>query len=450
MNSAKRKLLWDSIWTIGGFSITQALRLATNIVLTRLLAPEIFGIMTIVNTIRTGFELFSDTGIGQNIVQSRKGEDPDFYNTAWTVQLIRGILLWLASVICGPIIANFYQIPILGTIFPVIGLVFIITGLSSTSVFLLQKQMMVAKRNLFDVFFDFVSAIVHIVLAVFNPTIWALVFGGIVASVAKASASHFIIGGRGNRLHLSRKHIQEIFGFGKWIFLATIAYFLATSLDRLYLGRMVPLALLGVYSIARILSDAASMMASRLTGLILFPYISSMKDLLRLDLRDRIYRIRFRMLMLAAVGMATIASSSNFIVQILYDSRYWDAKWMLPLLCIGSWFSIMSNLNESALLGLGRPKYSAIANTAKLGFLILGLPLGFQSRGLGGAILVIIMSELVRYIFVFLGARREQFGFLIQEGIATLLMFTIILTLDMVRWTLGITTIVGKLSGLMW
>src|SRR5262245_43506231 len=68
--------LRGAAWTIGAFGVGQALRLLTNIVLARLLAPELFGIMIIINSVRTGIDLVSDVGIGQSIVQNRNAEDP--------------------------------------------------------------------------------------------------------------------------------------------------------------------------------------------------------------------------------------------------------------------------------------------------------------------------------------------------------------------------------------
>ena len=50
------RLSWASIT----FGLMQVLRLANNVVLARLLAPSLFGLMTIVNAIRFGVELLSD------------------------------------------------------------------------------------------------------------------------------------------------------------------------------------------------------------------------------------------------------------------------------------------------------------------------------------------------------------------------------------------------------
>ncbi|MEM9567949.1 MAG: oligosaccharide flippase family protein, partial [Cyanobacteria bacterium P01_E01_bin.34] len=94
--SLKSTAVRGVLWTVAAFGSQQVLRFASNLILTRLLIPEFFGLMALVNSLRLGLELFSDVGIGQNIIQSPRGEDPLFLNTAWSIQIIRGILLWLA------------------------------------------------------------------------------------------------------------------------------------------------------------------------------------------------------------------------------------------------------------------------------------------------------------------------------------------------------------------
>src|SRR6202790_2970832 len=96
MGPSKNFLLRGTIWTLGAYGINTGLRFVTNVVLAKFLTPEIFGTMLIVYSLRTGIEMISDIGIGQNLVQSKNADDPDFYNTAWSLQLIRSFILWLA------------------------------------------------------------------------------------------------------------------------------------------------------------------------------------------------------------------------------------------------------------------------------------------------------------------------------------------------------------------
>src|SRR3954470_15338243 len=90
-------------WTTFSYGAAQFLRLLNNVILARLLAPPIFGLMAVVNAVRTGVELLSDVGITQNIISNPAGDNRDFYDTAWTLQVLRGIALGLICVLCaGP------------------------------------------------------------------------------------------------------------------------------------------------------------------------------------------------------------------------------------------------------------------------------------------------------------------------------------------------------------
>src|SRR4051812_36532958 len=78
--SLKMRALRGSLWTILGYGGSQVLRLAGNVILTRLLFPEAFGQMVLVNVFLQGLHMFSDVGIGPSLIQSKRGDDPDFLN----------------------------------------------------------------------------------------------------------------------------------------------------------------------------------------------------------------------------------------------------------------------------------------------------------------------------------------------------------------------------------
>ena len=138
-------------WTTLGSGAVQILRLLNNVILARLLAPPIFGLMAVVNAIRTGVELLSDVGILQNIVSNPRGGDPEFYNTAWTLQALRGILLAVLCLLLAVPVARFFGYPELAIILPVASLFFIFTGFDSSGRALLQKQLQVARFSLFEI-----------------------------------------------------------------------------------------------------------------------------------------------------------------------------------------------------------------------------------------------------------------------------------------------------------
>ena len=203
----------------------------------------------------------------------------------------------------------------------------------------MRKRLQIAKLNAFDTIVSFVSSAVYILSAYLSPTIWALVLGGLFSSAATMIGSHFLLPDVRQRFYISKRYSLEILNFGKWIFVASIVYFLSMNFDRLYLGKVIPLELLGVYGIARTFSDLSSMLVLSLGHTVLFPFISSHIQELRATLRERVGSICTKFLLVAAVGISLFVTSADWIIKILYDQRYQAAGWMMPVLIIGSWFS---------------------------------------------------------------------------------------------------------------
>src|SRR5580658_4675768 len=80
-------------WTAVGFGGAQVLRFAFNLILTRLLYPELFGLMALAFSVITGLNLFSDFGTAAIVVSHPRGADREFLNTVWSLQILRGLVL---------------------------------------------------------------------------------------------------------------------------------------------------------------------------------------------------------------------------------------------------------------------------------------------------------------------------------------------------------------------
>jgi O-antigen/teichoic acid export membrane protein len=433
-------LLKGGVWTTLAYGVGQALRLATNVILARLLAPELFGIMLIVTSLRVGITLISDFGIGQNIIYNKNANQPDFYNTAWTLEVIRNLVLWLLCLAVTPPLAYFYQSPVLIWVLPVSAITLVLTGFSSTSRFLLQKNMQIAKFNLYEMIVTLIGSAAQVLLAYLSPTIWALVLGGLVTSAASTIGSYFLLPDVKQKFHISQKFVREILGFGKWIFVSSVVYFLSMNYDRLYLPTVFPLDLLGVYGVARSISELLGLLTMRLGNVVLFPFIAAHSQMPRADLHGQLAAIRAKFLSLAAFGISILVATTDLAIKVLYDQRYQAAGWMLPVLILGSWVSILASVNDSTLLGLGKPSYGAISNSAKFGFLGIGLPLGFMVHGVLGVVVVFAMGDLCRYVPIFIGQRRERFSFGMQDLLLTLVAFSLIGVWEWLRWISGFGT----------
>jgi O-antigen/teichoic acid export membrane protein len=206
------------------------------------------------------------------------------------------------------------------------------------------------------------------------------------------------------------------------------------------MGKVISLELVGIYGIARSLSDLTGNLVLRLGNAVLFPFIASHSQTPRAELRDQLAPLRLKFLLLAGLGFSLFVAAADFVIKVLYDERYHAATWMLPVLVLGSWFSTMATLNESTLLGLGKPSYSAISNGSKFVFLMVGLWLGVKFFGILGGVTVVALGNLCGYIPILVGQVRERFSFAMQDFLVTLGMFALVAFWEWVRWVAGFGT----------
>lgn len=433
MSSLKKAAIRGSIWIFTGSGIEQLLRLARNIILTRLLVPEMFGIMALVSTFTLGLKLFSDIGIQPGIIQNKRGDEPDFLNTAWTIQVIRGFLLWFGCLIIAWPVARFYNEPSLTWLLPVVGLTTIIDGFNSTALITLNRDLSLGKLTLLEAAVQFITMIVVIAWALISPTIWALVAGSIFSSLMKMAWSHHLIPGYENRFRWDKTASQDLFSFGKWIFITTAMTFLAGQSDKLILGKLLSLKMLGIYTIAFHLSIIPQRLIRQLSMKIVFPVISRFSALPREKLREKISRKRLLILLCLVNLVAVLVGFGDLIIKFLYDVRYIDASWMLVILSFGLWPRILVFTLSPALLAIGKPYYAAWGNCLKLVYIFIFLPFGFFLMGPLGAIIVISLYDIPLYLVVCLGLKHEGLLYFRQDVLTSLLLIGLIIVLCAVR-----------------
>lgn len=439
MPSLKKLAIRGAVWTVAGYGTSQALRLGSNLVLTRLLAPDLFGLMSLVNIFLMGLNLFSDLGVGPSIIQNKRGDEPDFLNSAWTLQVIRGFLLWLGCLAIAWPISHYYD-PRLLWLLPVAGLASIISGFDSTALFTLNRKLALDKIIRFDFVVQVLSLSVMLIWAWLDPTIWALVAGSLAGALFKMVGSHRLIPNYANRLAWKPEAIRELFSFGRWIFMSTAMTFLAEQSDRLILGKLISLRLLGIYNVAFTFAYLPEQVIDRVSGLVIFPLISQQVGLPRNELRTKILQKRRLVLAAAALLLAVFISFGDTIILTLYDPRYQQAAWMLPILALGVWPRLLATTMAQALLAVGKPLYVACGNSLKFCYMLVGLPLGYSLLGLAGAIVVVAFNDLPLYGAVSYGLWREKLTAFGQDFQATMVFIGLVALILLGRyyWGFGI------------
>ncbi|KOR35908.1 MULTISPECIES: oligosaccharide flippase family protein [Planktothricoides] len=446
-SSLKKQAIRGTAWTIIGYGGGQALRLGSNIILTRLLVPELFGLMALVNTFITGLTLFSDIGIKPSIIRSSRWNDPLFLNTAWTLQVMRGFWLWFACCLITIPVAKFYEEPRFLWLIPVVGFTTVIGGFNSTSLATLNRKVELGKLTKLDFKTQTLSLAVTIIWAYFKQTIWALVGGMIVSRFMSMFWSHQLAPETSNRFAWDKTAVKELLSFGKWIFLSTMMTFLAAQADRLMLGKLLSLEMLGVYTIAFTFADIPRQFVKKLSDQVMFPILSQKADLPREELRRKILKKRWLLLTGMALIVTFLGCFGDIIVLLLYDHRYKDAAWMLPILSLGLWPLLLHITVNPSLYAIGKPVYVAFGNALKFLYMIVVLPLGYSLMGLVGSIIVLAFNDLPSYVAINFGLCREGLTGIGQDILATLMLISLFAVVLSIRYSLGLgNPIAGILS----
>ena len=413
------RVIRGSVWTLIGYVAAQGIRLAGNLILTRLLFPEAFGLMSLVQVFMQGLQMFSDVGIGPSLIQNKRGDDRDFVNTAWTIQVIRGCTLSVIAAIIAWPVAAFYGEPTLGWLLTAGGLTALITGFTSSAVYLAQRHLALGRLTLLDLGSQIVGTVLMVLLALQYQSVWVLVVGGLVGAGVRVALSHTVLPGERNRLRWERSSVSALLGFGKWIFLSTLTTFLAGQADRLIFGKMTTLEMLGVYSIAAMLATMPAQMIVKIGSAVVFPAYSRIVQAGE-SLREAMTKVRGTLMLGGGALVAFLAATGTALVGVMYDERYADAGLMLQILSIGAWFQILECTNGSALLALGHPRWVAAGNITKLVGLVMLIPAGFAIGGFTGAIGGLVAADALKYFTAATAATIKGLGAIQNDMLLTL------------------------------
>ncbi|WP_372611189.1 oligosaccharide flippase family protein [Aquicoccus sp.] len=373
--------------TIVGFGTSQVLRLASNLILTRLLFPEAFGTMALISVFLMGLNQFSDVGVTPAIMQSKRGDDRDFLDTAWTIQVMRGLGLFaVACAIAWPV-SVLYELPELALMLPVSALTLILTGFLPTRMDSAQRHLRVGRLTVLDIANQVIGIGAAVLLAWWWQSVWALVVSGVLGSVAQLVLHHLFLPGGSNRFRWEPAAARELIGFGKWIFLSTVAGFALTQADKLLIGKYLALDLFGVYNIGFFLASFPLLMGGMLVRRILIPVYREWPPRESAANFARLRRMRL-MVSGALFGLvAVLALGGVWIVDLLYDPRYAMAGAVVVVIACMQVPQIIALTYDQAALAAGDSKRFFVLAGSKATAMVAALVIGLEWAGLFGALI---------------------------------------------------------------
>lgn len=399
----KERVLKAGLWSLAGFALNMIIRFGSNLVMTRLLMPEMFGLMSIASTVMVGLAMFSDLGLKQFVVQNKRGNESSYLNTAWVIQILRGVLLWILAVGISLVILvagrlgllpenSVYASQDLPPVVAVLSFSAVIGGLTSTKSFEANRGLSLGLITGIEIVSQIVGLVCMIAWVTIDRSVWALVAGGIGSTLARTVLSHVWLPGVGNRWEWDTAAALEIVRLGKWIFLASILGFLVNSGDQLLLAGFVNPTILGLYVIASLYVSSVDGILSKLMNDVSLPAFSEVVRERPADLKKSYYRFHFIIAAIAYFSSGFLMTSGQLLIGLLYDSRY-EASGLILEITAAVLLTVPFRLATQSFLALGMPQLQSHVILVRLISLVIFTPIGFYYFGLTGALSGIVFSH---------------------------------------------------------
>lgn len=374
---------------VGARLIVRGFSLVNLVILARLLSPDDYGIAALAIAAIGTFAAFSDLKLAAALTAT-DDIGPAHLNTAFTLSLLRGLVIAATLFALAEPLARFLEVAALGPVMRALSLVFILDGLINPAFWMYQRNLDFSKEFGRATLAQAFSSILTIAAALFFRSYWAIVIGTIGVYAANMILSYWRIEFR-PRLGLSRW--REMVGFGGWLTLQGMAAQLTALAPRLLIPKLLSPAALGVYTIGR---DTVSLPLDELLGPLrrtFFPSFSAIRH--EPERLRRTVRLAMSTLLGVAlpvgVGMAVLAEQ---LLLILVGGQWLEAavilQWVAPPMAM--------MLSTSPVVGLAM----ATGELRSLFFRSAGLAVfawaaifgGLKLYGFDGAVAAVAASQI--------------------------------------------------------
>jgi len=330
--------------------VERVLGLVRTVLLARLLVPDDFGVMGVALLAMSALETASQTGFDIALIQ-KKGEIREYLDTAWTIQVIRGLVLFGVLLVAAPLVARFFDSPESIAITRAIAIVELLKGLTNTGVIYFQRDLEFSRQFAYQFSGTFANLAVAVSAALLWRNVWALALGLVVGQIVRCILSYLMHPYR-PRLYVNWQKGREIFGFGKWVTATGIVVFLAVNGDDILLGKLLGTAALGLYQMAYLFANLATTEVSHVMTQVALPAYSRIQD----D-RDRLQSAFLRTLE-TTLFLATPVSAGVLLLGPDFTRIFLGEKWT-PMV-LGLQILAVSGLLR-AVVATGGPIFNAVS-----------------------------------------------------------------------------------------
>lgn len=428
------KIISSLLWKLLERGGTQGIQFIVQIILARLLLPEVYGTVALVTVFINLAQVFVQSGLGTALIQKKEAEDVDF-TSVFFVSLGLSAVLYVLLFVFAPVIAGFYRNTELIPVLRVLGLVLFFGAVNGI------QNAWVSRNMLFKTLFKSslgalaISGTAGIVAAYMGLGVWALVIQQLVNQACITVIMWFTVKWRPIRT-FSFQRVKALFSFGYKLLISALIDTMYRELRTLVIGRFFASSLLGFYNRGE---QFPKLIMSNIDGSIqtvMLPAMSAHQDdkeHVKAMMRRAIKTSSFIMFPMM-VGMAVVAEP---MVRLLLTDKWLPAVPFLQVFCFSYMLWPIHTANLQAINALGRSdiflKLEIIKKVAGTVILMISVPMGVFAIALGGVVSGIISS------FINAWPNKELLDYSIAEQIKDILpSFALSVLMGSCLWLVGL------------
>jgi O-antigen/teichoic acid export membrane protein len=344
---------------------TLILRLGSNIVLTRLLPPQAFGVVGVIVSVMMVLAMVSDLGFFDFVIRHRKGGEPRFLDIIWTIRLGQSALQSAVMLIGAQPIALFLGKSELAWPIAVTAPLFVANALCPMTLLLAQREGRVRATCAIELTTLAIQIGTNLALTMAMPDYRALIVG-LYASAAARPLLTLLVLKNGSRIAWDGPLAREFFAFSRWILPSTILTLLITQSDKFLFARLFSVGDFGVYMLPVNLALALQPFGRNYVERYFFPLVSRSWHDAPERLAGLFYSARLRPYLLLFAGFGFGIGFAPTLFRIMFDRRY-EYGWIyLSVLLLRNAFDIDAYTNIQTVLAMGRTSPILRANIVRL------------------------------------------------------------------------------------
>lgn len=389
---------------MAGSLIENLFRFIRNVILVRLLVPEVFGLMAMVLASVAVMEALTEVGLKQSLIQHKNGSEEGFLNIVWWLSLFRGIILYIIGYLIAPLICGFYQKPDLLPLIRVGFLSILLGSLISPKVHVLEKEMRFKGWVFLTQGSGVLGVSITLVLSFSNPSAWALVLGYVAESLFKSALSFIFYPVRPSTI-FDKNFLIDISTFSKKMFGLPILMMLFVQTDVFVIGRILSMQELGMYSLAKSLAEMPNTFLSRIVQPIILPTLVQIQDE-KAKLKERMLSLTKWSTVLGLPFVSFLFVFANPILSIVYGPEYSAVAISFGLLSFYNLILLSSSFFMNVYIAIGQPDIHRIASFTRTALFLIIIYPATKYFGLVGAAFSVVVSMSVLLVVLIIYLKR--------------------------------------------